>query len=73
MQLIFAFRYARPGAEIGRQAWLRTMCSQGREGSSPSSGTIFYLCIICHYILSKPVYCFVPIRNWPYRSIQVVF
>ena len=29
-----------PGAEIGRQAWLRAMCPYGREGSSPSLGTI---------------------------------
>ena len=25
-------------AGTGRQAWFRTMCSRGREGSNPSSG-----------------------------------
>ena len=29
----------RPGAEIGRQAWLRAMCPLGRAGSSPALGT----------------------------------
>ena len=29
----------RPGAEIGRQAWLRAMCPLGRVGSSPTLGT----------------------------------
>ena len=28
-----------PGAEIGRQAWLRAMCPLGRAGSSPALGT----------------------------------
>ncbi len=28
-----------PGAEIGRQAWLRAMCPQGRAGSTPVRGT----------------------------------
>ncbi len=28
-----------PGAEIGRQAWLRAMCSLGRAGSIPALGT----------------------------------
>lgn len=28
-----------PGAEIGRQACLRGMCSLGRAGSSPAPGT----------------------------------
>lgn len=28
-----------PGAETGRQAWLRAMCPYGREGSTPSLGT----------------------------------
>ena len=28
-----------PGAEIGRQAWLRAMCPYGRAGSSPALGT----------------------------------
>ena len=37
--LIFAPLSIRPGAEIGRQACLRGMCSLGREGSSPSPGT----------------------------------
>ncbi len=30
----------RPDAGIGRQAWLRAMCSLERAGSSPASGTI---------------------------------
>ncbi len=30
----------RPGAEIGRQAWLRAMCPLGRVGSSPALGTL---------------------------------
>ena len=30
----------RPGAEIGRQAWLRAMCPLGRAGSSPALGTL---------------------------------
>ena len=29
----------RPGAEIGRQAWLRAMCPLGRAGSTPALGT----------------------------------
>jgi hypothetical protein len=29
-----------PGAEIGRQACLRGMCSLGRAGSSPAPGTM---------------------------------
>lgn len=29
----------RLGAGIGRQAWFRSKCPQGREGSSPSLGT----------------------------------
>jgi hypothetical protein len=29
-----------PGAEIGRQACLRGMCSLGRAGSSPAPGTL---------------------------------
>ena len=33
----------RPGAEIGRQAWLRAMCPLGRAGSSPALGTILNL------------------------------
>ena len=32
-----------PGAEIGRQAWLRAMCPLGRAGSSPALGTILNL------------------------------
>ena len=28
-----------PGAEIGRQAWLRAMCSYERAGSIPALGT----------------------------------
>ena len=28
-----------PGAEIGRQAWLRAMCPLGRAGSTPALGT----------------------------------
>lgn len=36
---IFANRFYRPGAEIGRQAWLRAMCSYGRAGSTPAPGT----------------------------------
>ena len=30
-----------PSAGTGRQAWLRAMCPYGREGSSPSLGTIY--------------------------------
>src|SRR5690554_7155699 len=36
---IFAIPVFCPGAEIGRQAWLRAMCPLGREGSTPSLGT----------------------------------
>ena len=31
--------FYRPDAGIGRQAWLRAMCSLERVGSSPTSGT----------------------------------
>ena len=37
---LLSLRPTRPGAEIGRQACLRGMCPIGREGSSPSSGTL---------------------------------
>ena len=38
---IFAIRNKRcPSAGIGRQAWLRAMCPYGREGSTPSLGTL---------------------------------
>ena len=30
-----------PGAETGRQAWLRAMCSLERAGSTPALGTLF--------------------------------
>ena len=35
-----SFVLHRPGAEIGRQAWLRAMCPLGRAGSSPALGTL---------------------------------
>ena len=40
-----------PGGGIGRRAWLRAMCPQGRVGSSPTLGTMIklnvFFAIIC--------------------------
>lgn len=38
-RLLYLPPLKRPGAETGRQAWLRAMCPLGREGSTPSLGT----------------------------------
>lgn len=35
----FIFYLIRPGAGIGRQAWLRAMCPSGCAGSTPALGT----------------------------------
>ncbi len=39
-----------PGAEIGRQACLRGMCSLGRAGSSPAPGTYQYLSFLMKFL-----------------------
>ncbi len=42
-----------PGAEIGRQAWLRAMCPYGRAGSSPAPGTKGEVAILPLFLWGK--------------------
>ena len=43
-----------PGAEIGRQAWLRAMCPLGRVGSIPILGTKVTLFRVAFFIGKIP-------------------